>query len=200
MPSDTLCQNAPGAVTTITTSDRSKPPSGFDLFVPTGDTKGLDSTSNNMNETKRPAGLEKLSNTNSYTPDSWTSQTRNTFIAIMATMIVLIISLHRFCPLPFKSADLLFAGEHFIDDTVRFLLCLKGRLTVTRLHGTLTLCFSLTLCFFSTPKECSIHDLARHSPPRCPLRSLSLVWKRLGRTIYWSPPVWSLQSPFHNKK
>ena len=198
MPSDTLCQNAPGAVTTITTSDRSKPPSGFDLFVPTGATNGLES--NNMNETKRSTDLETHSNTNSYTPDSWTSQTRNTFIAIMATMIVLIISLHRFCPLPFKSADLLFAGEHFIDDTVRFFVAWNVCLTVTRLHGTLTLCFSLSLCFFSTPKECSIHDLARHSPPRCPLRSLSLVWKRLGRTIYWSPPVWSLQSPFHNKK
>ena len=120
--SDILCQNAPGAVATITTSDRSKPPDGFDFFVPTGDTiNGLDS--NNMNETKRPADLEKLSNTNSYTPDSWKPQTRNTFIAIMATMIVLIISLHRFCPLPFKTADLLFAGEHFIDDTVR-LLCI----------------------------------------------------------------------------
>jgi hypothetical protein len=124
IPSDTLCQNAPGAVTTITTSDRSKPPDGFDLFLPTGGTNGLDS--NNMNETKRSTNLEKLSNTNSNTPESWESQTRNTFIAIMATMIVLIISLHRFCPLPFKSADLLFAGEHFIDDTVRLLLCIPS--------------------------------------------------------------------------
>ena len=117
IPSDTMCQNVPGAVATIATSDRSKPPDGFDLFLPTGGTNDFDS--NNMNETKRPADLEKLSNTNSYTPDSWKSQTRNTFIAIMATMIVLIISLHRFCPLPFKSVDFLFAGEHFIDDSVR---------------------------------------------------------------------------------
>ena len=117
IPSDTMCQNVPGAVATIATSDRSKPPDGFDLFLPTGDTNDFDS--NNMNETKRPADFEERSNTNTYTPDSWKSQTRQTFIAIMATMIVLIISLHRFCPLPFKSADLLFAGEHFIDDTVR---------------------------------------------------------------------------------
>jgi len=119
IPSDTLCQNAPGAVATIATSDRSKPPDGFDLFLPTGGSNGPDS--NNMNETKRPTDLKKH-NTNSYTPESWESQTRNTFIAIMATMIILIISLHRFCPLQFKSADLLFAGEHFIDDTVRLLL------------------------------------------------------------------------------
>ena len=130
IPSDTLCQNAPGAVATIATSDRSKPPNGFDLFLPTGGSNGPDS--NNMNETKRPADLEKLSNTNSYTPDSWKPQTRNTFIAIMATMIVLIISLHRFCPLPFKSVDFLFAGEHFIDDSVRSVV---HAIAYTRLIG-----------------------------------------------------------------
>ena len=130
IPSDTMCQNVPGAVATIATSDRSKPPDGFDLFLPTGDTNDFDS--NNMNETKRPADFEERSNTNTYTPDSWKSQTRQTFIAIMATMIVLIISLHRFCPLPFKSVDFLFAGEHFIDDSVRSVV---HAIAYTRLIG-----------------------------------------------------------------
>ena len=190
IPSDTLCQNAPGAVATITTSDRSKPPDGFDLFVPTENTNDLDS--NNMNGTSKYADLEKLSNTNSYTPKSWTPQIRNTFIAIMVTMIVLIISLHRFCPSSFKSVDLLFAGEHFIDDTVRSVVhasCIR-MFDMYTLTLTLTFSFSLSSSLFSTPKECSTHDLARHSPPRCPLHSLFLGWKRLERTIYWSPRVW----------
>jgi hypothetical protein len=37
----------------------------------------------------------------------------------LAVIVLINLALHRFCPTAFKNADVLFAGDHFIDDSVR---------------------------------------------------------------------------------
>ena len=39
------------------------------------------------------------------------------YIALFIIVLVN-VALHRFCPMSFKKADVLFAGDHFIDDSV----------------------------------------------------------------------------------
>ena len=49
---------------------------------------------------------------------------RNTLYAACATIVFLLIASHRFCCSWYKNLDLVFAGNHYIEDTVRFLFFL----------------------------------------------------------------------------
>ena len=49
---------------------------------------------------------------------------RNTLYAVFATIVFLLIASHRFCCSWYKKLDLVFAGNHYIEDTVRFLFFL----------------------------------------------------------------------------
>ena len=41
----------------------------------------------------------------------------------LAVIVLINLALHRFCPTAFKNADVLFAGDHFIDDSVSAQKC-----------------------------------------------------------------------------
>ena len=128
---DVLCQLAAGAIQT--TKDRSSSSSYDGLFkpstskdsIPKGFCKKKDSLINCTTETKEDDGDTSASATarkQLQAIQGWTLETRNYAMTCLATLIVLVIASHRWYPLCCKKADLLFAGAHFIDDTVSFLI------------------------------------------------------------------------------
>ena len=93
--------------------------------IPKGFCKKKDSLINCTTETKEDDGDTSASATarkQLQAIQGWTLETRNYAMTCLATLIVLVIASHRWYPLCCKKADLLFAGAHFIDDTVSFLI------------------------------------------------------------------------------
>ena len=75
----------------------------------------------------------------------------------LAVIVLLNLALHRFCPTAFKNADVLFAGDHFIDDSVRAQVLALFRCRPFLLISACTNnAFSLLLHLFSgsTRNEC----------------------------------------------
>ena len=123
---DVLCQLAAGAIRSSSSSyDGLFKPSTSKDSIPKGFCKKKDSLINCTTETKEDDDDTSASATarkQLQAIQGWKPETRNYAMTCLATLIVLVIASHRWYPLCCKKADLLFAGAHFIDDTVSFLI------------------------------------------------------------------------------
>ena len=102
-------------------------PKEFALFEPTQDDETIVLESGKDIESDDGNGDEQASNFDaaSYAAkkrlaqiQGWTAQQRNTVFASLGSLMAIFVSSHRYYPLCCAKADLLFAGDHFIDDTV----------------------------------------------------------------------------------
>ena len=111
-----LCQLTPGATSTSLTSSVPFQPRRQNQTA-TADVLQPDTTTdvNKKDDDSKTTG--------SYTEQAQKSlegmepATRRVWVISLSVIIVLVISLHRLCPLGFRKLDLLFAGDHFIDHT-----------------------------------------------------------------------------------
>ena len=116
---DFLCQSAAGAVASKPSNERSAVPDGLALFQPMngGETIDIKSEKTDTRTEENIADKNKLEQI-----QGWSESERNLAMATLAALIVLVISSHRWYPLCCKNADLLFAGAHYIVDTVSLLI------------------------------------------------------------------------------
>jgi len=107
-------------------------PKEFALFEPTQDDETIVLESGKDIESNDGNGDEQASNFDaaSYAAkkrlaqiQGWTAQQRNTVFASLGSLMAIFVSSHRYYPLCCAKADLLFAGDHFIDDTVSYSIC-----------------------------------------------------------------------------
>jgi len=123
---DVLCQLAAGAIRSSSSSyDGLFKPSTSKDSIPKGFCKKKDSLINCTTETKEDDDDTSASATarkQLQAIQGWKPETRTYAMTCLATLIVLVIASHRWYPLCCKKADLLFAGAHFIDDSVSFLI------------------------------------------------------------------------------
>ena len=122
---DVLCHLAAGAIQTKGRSSSSS--YDYDaLFKPSTGKHSptiFESKSDGTTEAKKKVGDTSASDTARDQLEAiqgWTYETRIYAMSTLATLIVIVISSHRWYPLCCKKADLLFSGAHFIDDSVSF--------------------------------------------------------------------------------
>jgi len=104
-------------------------------------------------------------------------------IAILAAIALSVVLFHRFLPMGCKAADVFFAGDHFVEDTVRAVVVVVVVVDCSHNSPLVILC-SLSRCCFSMPNACLTHDWAQ--PCQSPfLASLvSCASRSLGQTSY----------------
>ena len=152
-PQDDLCFAAPGATKPHLSSSSGDDDDNTKLLLfkpsinqssPESIYRGIENTTAGNEDNGGSGGLN--SDTALRYFEWMDEETRNTAIAVLVSIIILAIALHRLYPSWFKTADLMFAGDHYIADSVSSLCICIIVIYSTRMIG-LTLIFNIFVFF-----------------------------------------------------
>jgi hypothetical protein len=105
-----LCQVSPGSIS----SSKAIVPQGFDFMA---DQDGITASTNASNEATSLIVPDQHNDINRNPVQQLDASSRNVLMAIFAACALCLLFTHRLWPIRMKSLDILFAGDHYIDDS-----------------------------------------------------------------------------------